>query len=148
MPANAANASIYDNDNEKESSTSVEDKKKPPSPPPTLEGEIAALKGDMCWLDQLQVLHGMDTGTLKARLDEFRLHCAADGKERHESLADAKQHFNNWLRVTAEKQRSYGNRNRNACTSKQEANDYALQQYLADREALDKGVYDTAEEPF
>lgn len=123
-------------------------KSPPPSPPPTLEGEIAALKGDMCWLDQLQVLHGMDTATLEAKLDEFRLHCAADGKERHESLADAKQHFNNWLRITAGKQTGYGKENRGTFTSKQEANDYALRQYLADREALDKGVYGTAEEPF
>ena len=94
----------------KKSSTGVEDKKEPPSPPPhghcplTLDGEIAALKAEDAWLDQLQVLHHMDVAALRGKLDEFRLSCFADGKERHESLSDAKQHFNNWLRVVAAKQ--------------------------------------------
>ena len=46
----------------------------------------------------------MDVEALRAKLDEFRLHCASDGKERHDSLSDAKQHFNNWLRIVAAKQ--------------------------------------------
>ena len=94
----------------KKSSTGVEDKKEPPSPPTyspyslTLDEEIAALKAESAWLDQLQVLHHMDVEALRAKLDEFRLHCASDGKERHDSLSDAKQHFNNWLRIVAAKQ--------------------------------------------
>ena len=70
----------------------------------TLEQEIDALKNETAWLDQLQVLHHMDVEALRAKLDEFRLHCASDGKERHDSLSDAKQHFNNWLRIVAAKQ--------------------------------------------
>ena len=70
----------------------------------TLEQEIDALKNESAWLDQLQVLHHMDVEALRAKLDEFRLHCASDGKERHDSLSDAKQHFNNWLRIVAAKQ--------------------------------------------
>lgn len=93
----------------KESSTDVEDKKEPPSPPSyspyslSLDEEIAALKGEEVWLDQLQVLHHMDVGKLRLRLDEFCLHCKADGRDRHDSLSDAKQHFNNWLRIVANK---------------------------------------------
>lgn len=93
----------------KESSTDVEDKKEPPSPPSyspyslSLDEEIAALKAADAWLDQLQVLHHMDIAALRIKLDEFRLHCASDGKDRHESLSDAKQHFNNWLRIVANK---------------------------------------------
>lgn len=93
----------------KKSSTVVEDKKSPPSPPPytlTLDEEIEALKNETAWLDQLQVLHHMDVEELCKRLDEFRLHCASDGKERHESLSDAKQHFNNWLRIVAGKKQN------------------------------------------
>lgn len=93
----------------KETSTDVEEKKKP-SPPPsyqsctlTLEEEIDTLKNEQIWLNQLQVLHHMDVGELLKRLDEFRLHCASDGKERHDSISDAKQHFNNWLRIVAAK---------------------------------------------
>lgn len=70
----------------------------------TLDEEIATLKAEEAWLDQLQVLHHMDVETLRKKLDEFRLHCASDGKERHDSLSDTKQHFNNWLRIVATKQ--------------------------------------------
>ena len=69
----------------------------------TLDEEIDALKSETGWLDQLQVLHHMDIAALRIKLDEFRLHCASDGKDRHESLSDAKQHFNNWLRIVANK---------------------------------------------
>lgn len=77
------------------------------APPPryepyslTLDQEIEKLKADECWLDQLQVLHSMKIELLRNSLDDFRVQCVADGKERgHQSLADAKQHFNSWLRI-------------------------------------------------
>lgn len=65
----------------------------------TLDQEIETMKGDECWLDQLQVLHHMDISQLQNHLDDFRVQCMADGKERHQSLQDAKQHFNSWLRI-------------------------------------------------
>lgn len=66
----------------------------------TLDQEIEMLKNDECWLDQLQVLHHMETSLLRNNLDDFRVQCVADGKERgHQSLTDAKQHFNSWLRI-------------------------------------------------
>ena len=66
----------------------------------TLDQEIEKLKADECWLDQLQVLHSMKIELLRNSLDDFRVQCVADGKERgHQSLADAKQHFNSWLRI-------------------------------------------------
>lgn len=66
----------------------------------TLDQEIEELKGDECWLDQLQVIHHMEISLLRNRLDDFRVQCLADGKERgHQSLQDAKQHFNSWLRI-------------------------------------------------
>ena len=92
----------------KETSTVVEEKKKssPPETYLTLNDEIETLKGDTIWLDQLQVLHHMDLEELRKRLDKFKLHCASDGKERHDSLSDAKQHFNNWLRIVAAKKQN------------------------------------------
>lgn len=66
----------------------------------TLDQEIEILKNDECWLDQLQVIHHMEISLLRNRLDDFRVQCLADGKERgHQSLQDAKQHFNAWLRI-------------------------------------------------
>lgn len=107
------------NNKEKKSSTVVEDKEKPSSPssrPATIDGEIEALKAEEVWLDQLQLLHHMDIGMLRQRLDEFRLHCKADGRDRHDSLTDAKQHFNSWLRIrtASQKQKSDGNRQGNS----------------------------------
>lgn len=70
----------------------------------TLDQEIEKLKADECWLDQLQVLHSMKIELLRNRIDDFRVQCVADGKERgHQSLADAKQHFNSWLRIVNNK---------------------------------------------
>lgn len=65
----------------------------------TLEQEIQALKADGRWLDQLTLLHGWDANELRNRLDEFRLLRIADGKNAHQSLSDAKQHFNSWIRI-------------------------------------------------
>lgn len=66
----------------------------------TLDQEIEKLKADEVWLDGLQVLHSMNIELLRNSLDDFRVQCVADGKERgHQSLADAKQHFNSWLRI-------------------------------------------------
>lgn len=69
----------------------------------TLDQEIESLKGDECWLDQLQVIHHMDMEALRGKLDEFRLQCVGDGKDRHTSMQDAKHHFNSWLRIVNSK---------------------------------------------
>ena len=75
----------------------------------TLDNEINSLKGDDLWLDNLQVLHKMPKDELRSMLDEFRISCAADGKEQgHDSIADAKRHFNSWLRIVL-KSRNYAN---------------------------------------
>ena len=93
----------------KKSSTPVEDEKTPPSPQPysshllTLDEEIETLKAEEAWLAQLQVLHHIGTGALRRKLDDFKVQCVADGKERHHSMQDAKQHFNAWLRVVINK---------------------------------------------
>lgn len=90
----------------KESSTNVEEKKtsSPPSPPASvysfpIDEEIEKLRMDECWLDQLQVLHSITKNELRDCMEDFRIQCLADGKEFHQSLQDAKQHFNSWLRI-------------------------------------------------
>lgn len=64
-----------------------------------------------------------------------------------------KNKMKNWRAAVAtwqkNEQKHNGNQNRNSHTSsKQEANDYALGQYLADRSALEQGLHDTSEKPF
>lgn len=51
------------------------------------------------------------------------------------------------LATWANKDMTYEN-NRKSCTSKQEANEYALQQFLADRERRAQGMVDEVEKPF
>lgn len=69
----------------------------------TLEQEIEQLKKDETWLDGLRQLHSMDIEQLRSSLDDFKVQCVADGKERHQSIQDAKQHFNSWLRIVINK---------------------------------------------
>lgn len=65
----------------------------------TLDQEIETMKKEDAWLEQLQVLHSMGIEKLRSCLDDFKIQCVADGKERHQSLSDAKSHFNSWLRI-------------------------------------------------
>lgn len=70
----------------------------------TLDQEIETLKSEDYWIEQLQMLHSVSSEEIKKSLDEFRLQCIADGKERgHPSLSDAKKHFNSWLRLVKTK---------------------------------------------
>lgn len=75
--------------------------KEPASEALTLDDEINELKSAEVWIDNLQALHHMTAEELRAKLDEFKLQCIADGKTRHEDLSDAKKHFNNWLRIVS-----------------------------------------------
>lgn len=54
---------------------------------------------------------------------------------------------NNWAGLFELKQNHNGN-SRSSYTSKQEANDYAMQQYLADRAKLEQGIHDEIPKPF
>ena len=63
-----------------------------------LDEEINELKKSDVWLDNLQTLHHITKEELKIKLDEFKLKCLTDGCTSHESINDAKKHFNNWLR--------------------------------------------------
>lgn len=81
-----------------------------PLPPPryepytlTLDQEIEKMKKENVWLHQIQVLHSMEIEKLRSCLDDFKIQCLADGKNRHQSLADAKSHFNSWLRIVNNK---------------------------------------------
>lgn len=65
--------------------------------PMTAREGIELLKKDRDWLLQIQRKFGLDAGTLVRWLDSFSVDCDCRGKQEHESLADVKQHFNNWM---------------------------------------------------
>lgn len=88
----------------------------------TLDQEIEMLKKEDAWFDQLQVLHSMDTAKLRSCLDDFKVQCFADGKERHQSLSDAKAHFNSWMRIVNNKNRKKDDNNRPNSRNQRRAN--------------------------
>lgn len=88
----------------------------------TLDQEIEMLKKEDAWFDQLQVLHSMDTAKLRSCLDDFKVQCLADGKERHQSLSDAKAHFNSWMRIVNNKNRKKDDNNRPNSRNQRRAN--------------------------
>ncbi len=69
----------------------------------TLEQEIDQLKKDESWLNGLRQLHSVSIEQLRNSFDDFKVQCVADGKARHQSMQDAKQHFNSWLRIVINK---------------------------------------------
>ena len=64
------------------------------------------------------------------------------------SAADAKAHFARWLNIELEKQKRNGNQNRNAHTSKQEANDHALHALQERIGRRSSGLQDELPKPF
>lgn len=75
----------------------------------SIKEEIAFLKAETIWLNNLTILHNADVSTLIVKLDDFYIHCIAEGKESHDSIKDAKSHFNSWLRI--QKQQESNNKN-------------------------------------
>lgn len=94
----------------------------PPSCTLTLEQEISQLEKDDAWLDGLQVLHHIDKEQLRKKFGEFKAQCVADGKERHQSIQDAKQHFNSWLRIVNNRNSKENEDNRQQRQSRRKGN--------------------------
>ena len=65
--------------------------------PMTAREGIEVLKNDRDWLLQMQRKFGLEAGVIVRWLDNFSVDCDCRGKQEHESLADVKQHFNDWM---------------------------------------------------
>lgn len=65
----------------------------------TVDDEIRLMSAEDVWMDQLQVLHSMTAEAIRSHFPGFRAQCIADGKTGHQNMADAKRHFNAWLRI-------------------------------------------------
>ena len=65
--------------------------------PMTAREGIEVLKKDRDWLLQMQRKFGLEAGAIVRWLDNFSVDCDCRGKQEHESLADVKQHFNDWM---------------------------------------------------
>ena len=91
---------------------------------------------------------------IKQRLADFFIHLRSEGIEL-KTEQDAKVHFKNWIAKVHEietKKQKDGERiqgsTASSFTSKQEANEYALNQFLRYREARENGLLDEVEKPF
>lgn len=70
----------------------------PPAPYAMAIGdEVKALLVDLPWVKTVCERGNITAEQLQARLDEFGSFCIAEGKK-HDSLSDAKRHFNAWMR--------------------------------------------------
>lgn len=85
----------------KKSSSTI--KKNPPSSPPifaSLSEEVKVMLADEQWIASICAQYkGLRTDVLQGWLVYWANHCTAEGKNCHENIADAKSHFNRYLRI-------------------------------------------------
>lgn len=79
--------------------------------PGTVEEEVEALRLAPIWMEQMRMRHKLTQEQLEAYLGEFANDCRCRGTEHHESEAQAKRHFNDWLRIQIQKNDSNGRDN-------------------------------------
>ena len=76
-----------------------------------LEKEINEMKGSQTWMEQMQMRHKQTESQLTEWLNVFVSDCRCRGTERHDTIQNAKRHFNDWLRIQLTK--NNGNESRN-----------------------------------
>jgi dnaD and phage-associated domain protein len=64
----------------------------------THEGFVGELLKEEIWIEQMCMKHKISKVDLEAWLNEFQLDAECRGKK-HDNISDAKQHFNDWLRI-------------------------------------------------
>ena len=61
-------------------------------------GFVGELLKEQIWIEQMCMKHKISKEDLEAWLNEFQLDAECRGKK-HDNISDAKQHFNDWLRI-------------------------------------------------
>ena len=61
-------------------------------------GFVGELLKEEIWLEQMCMKHKISKVDLEAWLNDFQLDAECRGKK-HDNISDAKQHFNDWLRI-------------------------------------------------
>lgn len=64
----------------------------------THEGFVGELLKEEIWIEQMCMKHKVSKVDLENWLSEFQLDAECRGKK-HDNISDAKQHFNDWLRI-------------------------------------------------
>lgn len=95
-----------------------------------LDKEIDEFMADRIWLEHIQMLHSIREPYIKQKLPEFKAQCIASGKTGHLNINEAKNHFNNWLRIKTQIERKKQKDNDNNKTDKTRPAD--ISRYTAD----------------
>ena len=69
-----------------------------------IDEDIRQLRTSAIWLGTILMNHKVQFYDLDDLFSKFAAECRCNGLERHQDLKDAKQHFNNWLRIYKQKQ--------------------------------------------
>lgn len=74
---------------------------------------IESSKKSQAWLERMGMNFHLTIPQVASYMDDFLQDCLCRGvDDRHKTLSDFKQHFNNWLRIRTEKERQVNNGNR------------------------------------
>lgn len=114
------NDNVNDNDNENVIITPCSRDNSLCTTTTTSEGEldvytkyIESSKKSQAWLERMGMNFHLMIPQVVSYMDEFRQDCLCRGvDDRHKTLQDFKQHFNNWLRIRIDKERQNNNGNR------------------------------------
>lgn len=89
-------------------------------------GEIAEIANDRSWLEVLAMNYHKTIESIMPMFGMFRTECLASGKTRHDSIADCKSHFNNWLRIQLQRKADDGKR-KNEYPTREEQTETSLE---------------------
>ena len=77
-----------------------------------LDAEITALASSQQRMEVLAMREHLTVEEVRARLQEFRLECMAQGTLSHRNLEDTFRHFGNWIRIRLKNERQEHGSNR------------------------------------
>lgn len=75
-----------------------------------LDTEVERMTSEQSWLENIMMNHHTPPSELGALFAKFVTECRCNGVKSHNSIEDAKRHFNSWLRIYKEHERNRNNR--------------------------------------
>lgn len=76
-----------------------------------LDTEVERMTAEQSWLENIMMNHNTPPSELGELFAKFVTECRCNGVKSHNSIEDAKRHFNSWLRIYKEHERNERNRN-------------------------------------
>lgn len=75
-----------------------------------LDTEVERMTAEQSWLENIMMNHHTPPSELGALFAKFVTECRCNGVKSHNSIEDAKRHFNSWLRIYKEHERNRNNK--------------------------------------